>query len=64
MNNQEIYSIVGQGLDIATQKGCFNLNEAAKIANALFQLNEILNPAQKQEVLNLIKKEDDSIKAE
>jgi hypothetical protein len=64
MNNEQIYSILSQGLDIATQKGCFNLNNASQIANALFHLNEILNPVQKQEVLNLIKKEDDSIKAE
>jgi hypothetical protein len=55
MNNEQIYSIVGQGLDIANKKGCFNLEESATIAQALFQLKE---------VLNLVEKKDDSIKAE
>ena len=53
MNNQEIYSILGQGLNIANTKGCFNLDESATIAQALFQLKE---------VLNLVEKKDDSIK--
>jgi len=63
MNNEQIYSILSQGLDIANKKGCFNLDESATIANALMQLKQVLNPEQK-EVLNLTKKEDDSIKAE
>ena len=55
MNNEQIYSILGQGLNIANTKGCFYLDESATIAQALLQLKE---------VLNLVKKEDDSIKAE
>ena len=55
MNNQEIYSILGQGLNIANTKGCFNLDESATIAQALMQLKK---------VLNLTKEEDDSIKVE
>ena len=55
MNNQEIYSILSQGLNIANTKGCFNLDESATIAQALLQLKE---------VLNLVEKKDDSIKAE
>jgi len=43
MNNEQIYSILGQGLDIANKKGCFNLDESATIAQALFQLKEVLN---------------------
>ena len=43
MNNEQIYSILGQGLDIATQKGVFNLNDAKMIADALIQLKEVLN---------------------
>jgi len=52
MNNEQIYSIVGQGLDIANKKGCFNLEESATIAQALMKLKE---------VLNLTDKKDDSI---
>lgn len=55
MNNEEIYGIVSQGLNIANTKGCFNLDESATIQQALFQLKE---------VLNLTDKKDDSIKAE
>jgi len=43
MNNEQIYSILGQGLDIATQKGVFNLSDAKVIADALIQLKEVLN---------------------
>ena len=43
MNNEQIYSILGQGLNIANTKGCFNLEESATIAQALFQLKEVLN---------------------
>jgi len=55
MNNEQIYSIIGQGLDIATQKGVFNLSDAKVIADALIQLKE---------VLNIKEQKDDSIKAE
>ena len=40
MTNEQIYSILGQGLNIANTKGCFNLDESATIAQALFQLKE------------------------
>ena len=50
MNNQEIYSILGQGLNIANTKGCFNLDESATIAQALLQLKSILIPTEKIEV--------------
>jgi len=43
MNNEQLYAILGQGLDIATQKGVFNLNDAKMIADALIQLKEVLN---------------------
>jgi hypothetical protein len=55
MTNEQIFGILGQGLDIATQKGVFNLADAKVIADALIQLKE---------VLNLTEKKDDSIKAE
>ena len=42
MNNQQIYSIVGQGLDIATQKGVFNLGDAKLVADALLELKKVL----------------------
>ena len=42
MNNEQIYSMVGQGLNIATQKGCFNLHDAKAIADALIELGKIL----------------------
>jgi hypothetical protein len=43
MNNEEIYSILGQGLDIATQKGAFNLNNAKAVADALLELKRVLD---------------------
>jgi hypothetical protein len=55
MTNEQIFGILGQGLDIATQKGVFNLSDAKVVADALIQLKE---------VLNIKEKEDDSIKAE
>jgi len=55
MNNEQIFTILGQGLDMATQKGVFNLSDAKTIADALIQLKQ---------VLNLVEQKDDSIKAE
>jgi len=43
MNNEQIYSIVGQGLDIATQKGVFNLSDAKLVADALLELKRVLD---------------------
>lgn len=43
MNNEQIYSIVGQGLDIATQKGVFNLSNAKLVADALLELKRVLD---------------------
>ena len=54
MTNEQIFTILGQGLDMATQKGVFNLNDAKTIADALIQLKE---------VLNLLDKKDDSTEA-
>jgi hypothetical protein len=42
MNNEQIYSILGQGLDIATQKGAFSLKDAKAIADALIELGNVL----------------------
>jgi|APGre2960657404_1045060.scaffolds.fasta_scaffold347998_1 hypothetical protein len=50
MNNEEIYGIVSQGLNIANQKGCFVLDESATIQQALLQLKSILIPTEKIEV--------------
>ena len=50
MNNEQIYSILGQGLNIANTKGCFNLDESATIQQALLQLKSILIPTEKIEV--------------
>ena len=50
MNNEEIYGIVSQGLNIANQKGCFNLDESATIAQALMKLKSVLIPTEKIEV--------------
>lgn len=54
MNNEQIFTILVQGLDMATQKGVFNLTDAKTIADALIQLKE---------VLNLLDKKDDSTEA-
>jgi hypothetical protein len=43
MNNEQIYSILGQGLDIATQKGVFNLSDAKVIADTLIELKRVLD---------------------
>ena len=43
MTNEQIYSIVGQGLDIATQKGVFNLGDAKLVADALLELKKVLD---------------------
>ena len=48
MNNEQIYSILGQGLNIANTKGCFNLDESATIAQALLQLKEVLELNKKE----------------
>jgi hypothetical protein len=49
MNNEEIYGIVSQGLNIANTKGCFNLDESATIQQALFKLKEILNSKEEKD---------------
>ena len=43
MNNETIYGILGQGLDIATQKGVFNLSDAKLVADALIELKRVLD---------------------
>ena len=43
MTNEQIFSIVGQGLDIATQKGVFNLSDAKVIADTLIELKKVLD---------------------
>ena len=43
MTNEQIYSIVGQGLDIATQKGVFILSDAKLVADALLELKRVLD---------------------
>ena len=43
MTNEQIYSILGQGLDIATQKGVFNLSDAKVIADTLIELKKVLD---------------------
>lgn len=43
MNNEQIYGILGQGLDIATQKGVFNLSDAKLVADALLELKKVLD---------------------
>jgi len=43
MNEIDVYGIVSQGLNIANQKGAFNLDESATIAQALLKLKELLN---------------------
>jgi hypothetical protein len=43
MNNETIYGILGQGLDIATQKGVFNLSDAKLVADALLELKRVLD---------------------
>ena len=42
MTNETIFGILGQGLDIATQKGVFNLSDAKVIADALIELKKVL----------------------
>ena len=43
MNNETIYGILGQGLDLATQKGVFNLSDAKLVADALLELKRVLD---------------------
>ena len=43
MNNEEIYGIVSQGLNIANTKGAFNLDESAIVQKALLELKSVLN---------------------
>jgi hypothetical protein len=43
MTNEQIYGILGQGLDIATQKGVFNLSDAKLVADALLELKRVLD---------------------
>jgi hypothetical protein len=43
MTNEQIYGILGQGLDIATQKGVFNLDSAKLVADALLELKKVLD---------------------
>ena len=43
MNNEMIYGILGQGLDLATQKGVFNLGDAKLVADALLELKRVLD---------------------
>ena len=43
MTNETIFGILGQGLDIATQKGVFNLSDAKVIADALIELKKVLD---------------------
>ena len=40
MNEIDVYGIVSQGLNIANQKGAFNLDESAAIAQALFEFSQ------------------------
>jgi hypothetical protein len=43
MTNETIFGILGQGLDIATQKGVFNLSDAKLVADALLELKRVLD---------------------
>lgn len=43
MTNETIFGILGQGLDIATQKGVFNLSDAKLIADTLLELKKVLD---------------------
>ena len=43
MTNEQIFGILGQGLDIATQKGVFNLSDAKLVADALIELKRVLD---------------------
>lgn len=43
MTNEQIYGILGQGLDLATKKGAFNLQDAKIIADALIELKKVLD---------------------
>jgi hypothetical protein len=43
MTNEQIFGILGQGLDIATQKGVFNLGDAKLVADALLELKRVLD---------------------
>lgn len=48
----ENLNILEQALNIAAQKGCFNLADSAIIVNALNQLKEELSGIELQKVLN------------
>ena len=43
MTNETIFGILGQGLDIATQKGVFNLSDAKLVADTLLELKKVLD---------------------
>jgi len=49
MNNEQIYSILGQGLDMANKKGTFSLADSKAIADALIELGKVLGLNQEQQ---------------
>lgn len=49
MNNEQIYSILGQGLDIANKNGAYSLADSKAIADALIELGKVLGLNQDQQ---------------
>lgn len=41
MELKDAKTIINQAIDVAIQKGCFNLNDTAKIIQALQMINEL-----------------------
>lgn len=48
MNNEQIYSILGQGLDMANKNGTYSLADSKAIADALIELGKVLGLQQEQ----------------
>ena len=49
MNNEQIYSILGQGLDMANKNGTYSLADSKAIADALIELAKVLGLNQEQQ---------------
>lgn len=49
MNNEQIFSILGQGLDMANKNGTYSLADSKAIADALIELGKVLGLNQDQQ---------------
>lgn len=50
MTNRQIFDILIQGIDLATKKGAFGLNDVKSLSDALIELEEVLKKQEPKEV--------------